>query len=52
MGKDVTKPVAAVTMASATRPVGSVCARRAGLDPTAQKVSEHDTEQSNHVYDR
>lgn len=37
MEKDVTKPVAAVTMASATRPVGSVCARRAGPDPTAQK---------------
>lgn len=37
MGKDVTKPVAAVTMASATRPVGSVCARQAGRDPTVQR---------------
>lgn len=37
MGKDVTKPVAAVTMASATRPVGSVCAHPAGPGPTAQK---------------
>lgn len=37
MGRDVTKPAVAVTMASATRPLGSVCARQAGLDPTAQK---------------
>lgn len=42
MGKDVTKPVAAVTMASATRPVGSVCARLAGPDPTAQKNALQD----------
>lgn len=41
MGKDVTRPVAAVTMASATRPVGSARARQAGLDPAAQKVGEN-----------
>lgn len=44
MEKTVTKPVAAVTMASATRPVGSVCAHQAGPDPTAQKVSLHNRE--------
>lgn len=52
MGKDVTKPVAAVTMASATRPVDGVRACLAGLDPTAQKVSGHGTEESSHLYGR
>lgn len=51
MEKDVTEPVAAVTMASATRPVDGVSACQAGPDPTAQKVSEYSTEKSNHLYD-
>lgn len=41
MGKDVTRPVAAVTLASATRPVDSVHAHQAGPDPAAQKVGEN-----------
>ena len=44
MGRDVTKPVAVVTTASATQPVGSVRAHRAGRGPTAQKVSLHNRE--------
>lgn len=39
MGKDVTKPVAVETAASATRPAGSVNARQGGPDPPAQRVS-------------
>lgn len=39
MGKDVIKPVAARTTASATRPAGSVCVHQAGPAPSAQKVS-------------
>lgn len=37
MGRDVTKPVAAVTTASATRPAVSACASQAGRVPTAHK---------------
>ena len=39
MATGVTKAVAAITRAAATRPAGSVCAPRAGPDPTAQEVS-------------
>ena len=42
MAMGVTKAVAAITRAAATRPAGSVCAPRAGRDPTAQKVSVPD----------
>lgn len=38
MGKAATRPVAAATTAAATRPADSARARRAGPDPTAQKV--------------
>lgn len=49
MGKDVTKAVAAITTASATRPADSVRARRAGPDPTAQKVGGRKTKRSSHL---
>lgn len=48
-GKDVTRPVAAVTMASATRPVDSVRAHRAGPGPAAQKVGENTKQRTSAV---
>lgn len=46
MGKDVTIPVVAITMAAATRRAGNVYVHQAGPGPTARKVSVQNGERS------